>query len=82
VTGGDHRQHIGQRPDLNALVVKGRRLDPGVFAVVLKRGVMGVGLAVVGMTRPVAALILIPGVFDAFLNAVTEDRRPDNWRSV
>jgi hypothetical protein len=72
MAGGDHGQHVGQRPDLNALVVKGRRLDPGVLAVVLKRGVMGVGLAVVGMARRVATLILVPGVFDALLDPVAE----------
>ena len=72
VTGGDHRQHIGQRPDLHPLIVKSRSLDPGILAVVLKCGVMRISLARVGMQRFIAALVLIPGVLDAFLDPVAK----------
>ena len=72
VAGGDHAQHVGQRPNLHPFFVKGRGLDPGIFAVVLKIGVMGMGLAVVGVARAIAALVLVPGMFDAFLDPVAE----------
>ena len=46
VTGGIHAQHIGERTDLRALVEEGRRLDPGVFPVVVEIVVFWLGLTV------------------------------------
>ena len=51
VAGGVHAEHVGERTDLRALVVEGRRLDPGVLAVVVEVVVFRRGLAVEGMQR-------------------------------
>jgi hypothetical protein len=55
VAGGEHGQHARQRADLHRLAVEGRRLEPGVLAVVLEVGVLRLRLALVGVQRLVVA---------------------------
>ncbi len=72
VSGHDHGQHIGERADLRALALEGRRLDPGILAVVLPVGIARRRLALERMQRLAVAGIAVPGVLDALLHAVAE----------
>jgi hypothetical protein len=73
VAGGIHAEHIGERPNLRPLVLEGRRFDPGVFSVFVEVVIFRIGLTLVRMQRGGGPGILIPGVFDRFLDAITEE---------